>query len=70
MRIAKRLIPDIYLALLLIFIYLPIAILIIYSFNKLPKSFIWAASLSTTTRACLRVPTEAASSSLFWRRLK
>ena len=41
MRIAKRLVPDLYLGLLLIFIYLPIAILIIYSFNALPKSFIW-----------------------------
>ena len=41
MRIAKKLVPDIYLGLLLIFIYLPIAVLIVYSFNKLPKSFIW-----------------------------
>ena len=40
MRIAKKIIPDIYLALLLVFIYLPIAVLIVYSFNKLPKSFI------------------------------
>ena len=41
MRIVKRLIPDIYLALILVFIYLPIAVLIVYSFNALPKSFIW-----------------------------
>ena len=41
MRLAKRLVPDIYLALLLVFIYLPIAVLIIYSFNAIPKSFIW-----------------------------
>ena len=41
MRFLKRLVPDIYLALILIFIYLPIAVLIIYSFNALPKSFIW-----------------------------
>ena len=41
MRLAKRLVPDIYLGLLLVFIYLPIAVLIIYSFNAIPKSFIW-----------------------------
>jgi len=40
-RHARRIIPNIYLALILIFIYLPIAVLIIYSFNALPKSFIW-----------------------------
>ena len=39
MRLAKRLVPDIYLGLLLVFIYLPIAVLIIYSFNAIPKSF-------------------------------
>ena len=41
MRFVKKLVPDIYLGLLLIFIYLPIVILIVYSFNSLPKSFIW-----------------------------
>jgi len=41
MRFLKRLVPDIYLALILIFIYLPIVVLIVFSFNALPKSFIW-----------------------------
>lgn len=41
MRFIKKLVPNIYIALILVFIYLPIAILIIYSFNSLPKSFIW-----------------------------
>ena len=41
MRFLKRLVPDVYLALILIFIYLPILILIVFSFNALPKSFIW-----------------------------
>ena len=41
MRTLKRLIPNLYLVLALVFIYLPIAILIVYSFNALPKSFIW-----------------------------
>ena len=41
MRFFKRLVPDVYLALILIFIYLPILILIVFSFNALPKSFIW-----------------------------
>ena len=40
-RAIKRLVPNIYLVLVLVFIYLPIAILIVYSFNALPKSFIW-----------------------------
>ena len=33
MRFIKKIVPDIYLGLLLIFIYLPIVILIVYSFN-------------------------------------
>lgn len=41
MRLLKRLIPDIYIALILIFLYLPIVILIVYSFNSIPKSFLW-----------------------------
>ena len=41
MRFLKKLVPNAYLALILVFIYLPIAVLIIYSFNSLPKSFIW-----------------------------
>lgn len=41
MRFLRRLIPDIYIALILIFLYLPIVILIVYSFNSIPKSFLW-----------------------------
>ncbi len=41
MRFLKRLIPNIYIALVLVFLYLPIAILIVYSFNSVPKSFLW-----------------------------
>ncbi|MBO4637188.1 MAG: ABC transporter permease [Clostridiales bacterium] len=41
MRLLKRLIPDIYIGLILLFLYLPIAVLIVYSFNSVPKSFIW-----------------------------
>lgn len=41
MRFLKRLIPDIYIALILLFLYLPIVILIVYSFNSIPKSFLW-----------------------------
>ena len=41
MRSIRRLIPNLYLVLALVFIYMPIAILIVYSFNALPKSFIW-----------------------------
>ena len=41
MRFLRRLLPDIYIGLVLFFLYLPIAVLIIFSFNKVPKSFIW-----------------------------
>ncbi|MBR2294586.1 MAG: ABC transporter permease [Clostridiales bacterium] len=41
MRMLKRLVPNIYIGLFLLFLYLPIAILIVYSFNSVPKSFIW-----------------------------
>lgn len=41
MRFLKRLIPNIYIALILVFLYLPILILIVYSFNSVPKSFLW-----------------------------
>lgn len=41
MRFLKRLIPDFYIGLILVFLFLPIVILIIFSFNNLPKSFIW-----------------------------
>lgn len=41
MRFLKRLFPNIYIGLVLLFLYLPIVILIVYSFNSVPKSFIW-----------------------------
>ncbi|MBR6960905.1 MAG: ABC transporter permease [Clostridiales bacterium] len=41
MRFAKKLVPNFYIALVVLFIYLPIAVLIFYSFNSIPKSFIW-----------------------------
>ncbi|MCQ2515285.1 MAG: ABC transporter permease [Saccharofermentans sp.] len=41
MRFLKKLVPDIYIGLVILFLYLPIAILIIYSFNSVPKSFLW-----------------------------
>lgn len=41
MRFLKRLLPNIYIGLVLFFLYLPIAVLIIFSFNKIPKSFNW-----------------------------
>ena len=41
MRFAKKLVPNLYITLVVIFIYLPIAVLIVYSFNAIPKSFIW-----------------------------
>jgi len=40
-KILKKIIPDIYIGLVLLFLYLPIAILIVYSFNSIPKSFVW-----------------------------
>ena len=41
MRFLRKLVPDIYIGLIIVFLYLPIALLIIYSFNSVPKSFIW-----------------------------
>ena len=41
MRFLRKLIPDIYIGLILVFLYLPIVLLIVYSFNNVPKSFIW-----------------------------
>ncbi len=41
MRFLKKVIPNIYVALVFVFLYLPIAILVIYSFNNVPKSYIW-----------------------------
>ena len=65
MRIAKRLVPDLYLGLLLIFIYLPIAILIIYSFNALPKSFIWGGFTLNNYKSLFKGSDGSASSSAF-----
>lgn len=41
MRFLKKLFPNIYIGLILVFLYLPITILIVYSFNNVPKSFLW-----------------------------
>lgn len=41
MRFLKKLFPNIYIGLILVFLYLPITILIVYSFNSVPKSFLW-----------------------------
>ncbi len=41
MRRLKLLIPNIYIGLVFVFLYLPIAVLIVFSFNIIPKSFIW-----------------------------
>lgn len=41
MRILKRILPACYIALIFAFLYLPIAVLIIFSFNNVPKSYIW-----------------------------
>lgn len=40
-RFAKEMFPNMYIGLVLIFLYLPIAILIVFSFNSQGKSFIW-----------------------------
>ena len=41
MRFLRKLVPDIYIGLIIVFLYLPILLLIVYSFNSVPKSFIW-----------------------------
>ncbi len=41
MRKLKNFFPNIYIALVFVFLYLPIAVLIVFSFNNIPKSFIW-----------------------------
>ena len=41
MRFLRKLVPNIYIGLILFFLYLPILILIVYSFNNIPKSFLW-----------------------------
>ncbi|HOO61171.1 MAG TPA: ABC transporter permease [Bacillota bacterium] len=40
-RFVKNIFPNIYIALVFIFLYLPIMVLIVFSFNKVPKSFVW-----------------------------
>ena len=41
MRKLKQLFPNIYIGLIFVFLYLPIAVLVVFSFNSVPKSFIW-----------------------------
>lgn len=41
MRFLRRLVPNLYIGLILAFLYLPIVILVVYSFNSVPKSFLW-----------------------------
>ncbi|MCQ2482227.1 MAG: ABC transporter permease [Clostridia bacterium] len=40
-RFLHKLVPDTYIALVMLFLYLPIIVLIVYSFNSVSKSFIW-----------------------------
>ena len=41
MRFLKKLLPGFYIALIFAFLYIPIVVLIIFSFNNIPKSYIW-----------------------------
>jgi len=41
MRKLKQFFPNIYICLIFVFLYLPIAVLVVFSFNSVPKSFIW-----------------------------
>lgn len=41
MRKLKQFFPNIYIGLIFVFLYLPIAVLVVFSFNSVPKSFIW-----------------------------
>ena len=41
MRKLRQFFPNIYIGLIFVFLYLPIAVLIVFSFNSVPKSFIW-----------------------------
>ena len=50
MRTLRKIFPNIYIVLAFIFLYLPILILVVFSFNRIPKSFIWAGfSLNSYT---------------------
>ena len=40
-RTIRGIIPNIYIGLVFFFLYLPIIVLIVFSFNKVPKSFVW-----------------------------
>ena len=42
MRILRKIFPNVYIILAFIFLYLPILVLVVFSFNRIPKSFIWA----------------------------
>jgi len=41
MRKLRRYFPNLYIGLIFVFLYLPIVVLIVFSFNSVPKSFIW-----------------------------
>lgn len=40
-RTLRGIFPNIYIGLVFFFLYLPIIVLIFFSFNKIPKSFVW-----------------------------
>ena len=40
-RTLRGIFPNIYIGLVFFFLYLPIIVLIVFSFNKIPKSFVW-----------------------------
>ena len=66
MKHLKRLIPNVYVGLAFIFLYLPILILVIFSFNRIPKSFIWAGfSINSYTSLFQGKEGEEILSSLF-----
>lgn len=41
MRKLRQFIPNAYIALVFLFLYLPIIVLMVFSFNRIPKSFVW-----------------------------
>ena len=41
MRKVRQFIPNAYIALVFLFLYLPIIVLMVFSFNRIPKSFVW-----------------------------
>ena len=48
----KKITSKIYIALVFIFLYAPIFVLIANSFNKSKSRTVWTASLSTCTASC------------------